>query len=146
MAHDLERGNRLEIDWLTGKVRALGRALGIPTPMSDVVYMILKLHRLGICGREFARAATNPSRDAFDPSVDFQPKRIEVDGLCQQRFGTIFQCLPLGLRIAVGRDHDDRNVRSHGPCLGKKLEPAHSRQPNQHASTQVRWRTHVVTL
>ena len=26
MAHDLERGNRLELDWLTGKVRELGRA------------------------------------------------------------------------------------------------------------------------
>ena len=25
MAHDLERGNRLELDWLNGKVRALGR-------------------------------------------------------------------------------------------------------------------------
>ena len=30
MAHDLERGNRLELDWLAGKVRALGRELGIP--------------------------------------------------------------------------------------------------------------------
>ncbi len=47
MAHDLERGNRLELDWLTGKVRALGRAFGIPTPASDAVYTVLKLHRLG---------------------------------------------------------------------------------------------------
>ncbi len=47
MAHDLERGNRLELDWLTGKVRALGRASGIPTPASDAVYTVLKLHRLG---------------------------------------------------------------------------------------------------
>jgi len=29
MAHDLERGNRLELDWLTGKVRELGRKLNI---------------------------------------------------------------------------------------------------------------------
>src|SRR5208282_989948 len=42
MAHDLERGNRLELDWLTGKVRALGRALNIPTPASDTVYTVLK--------------------------------------------------------------------------------------------------------
>lgn len=47
MAHDLERGNRLELDWLSGKVRELGRALGIPTPASDTVYTVLKLHRLG---------------------------------------------------------------------------------------------------
>jgi 2-dehydropantoate 2-reductase len=47
MAHDLERGNRLELDWLAGKVREFGRALGIPTPASDTVYTVLKLHRLG---------------------------------------------------------------------------------------------------
>jgi 2-dehydropantoate 2-reductase len=47
MAHDLERGNRLELDWLAGKVRALGRELRIPTPASDTVYTALKLHRMG---------------------------------------------------------------------------------------------------
>ena len=47
MAHDLERGNRLELDWLAGKVRALGRELGVPTPASDIVYLALKLHRMG---------------------------------------------------------------------------------------------------
>ncbi|MFA6267625.1 MAG: 2-dehydropantoate 2-reductase [Pseudolabrys sp.] len=47
MAHDLERGNRLELDWLSGKVRALGRELGVPTPASDTVCKVLKLHRMG---------------------------------------------------------------------------------------------------
>jgi len=47
MAHDLERGNRLELDWLNGKVRELGRELGVPTPASDTVYTTLKLHRMG---------------------------------------------------------------------------------------------------
>ncbi|MCF8476061.1 MAG: ketopantoate reductase family protein [Pseudolabrys sp.] len=47
MVHDLERGNRLELDWLAGKVRALGRELGVPTPASDIVYLVLKLHRMG---------------------------------------------------------------------------------------------------
>ncbi len=47
MAHDLERGNRLELDWLAGKVRALGRQYGIPTPASDTVYTVLKLSRMG---------------------------------------------------------------------------------------------------
>lgn len=47
MAHDLERDNRIELDWLTGKVRALGRESGIPTPASDTVYTVLKLHRTG---------------------------------------------------------------------------------------------------
>jgi 2-dehydropantoate 2-reductase len=47
MAHDLERGNRLELDWLNGKVRDLGRELDIPTPASDAVFTALKLHRMG---------------------------------------------------------------------------------------------------
>ena len=48
MAHDLERGNRLELDWLSGRVRELGRTLNIPTPANDAVYTMLKLHRTGI--------------------------------------------------------------------------------------------------
>ena len=47
LAHDLERGNRLELDWLAGKVRELGRAHNIATPASDAVYIVLKLHRAG---------------------------------------------------------------------------------------------------
>ena len=47
MAHDLERGNRLELDWLAGTVRSLGRELGVPTPASDTVFKVLKLHRMG---------------------------------------------------------------------------------------------------
>lgn len=50
MLHDLERGNRLELDWLAGKVVELGRELGIPTPANAAVYTILKLHRLGSSG------------------------------------------------------------------------------------------------
>ena len=45
MAYDLERGKRLELVWLPDKVRALGRMLGIPTPASDAVYIVLKLYR-----------------------------------------------------------------------------------------------------
>jgi len=37
MAHDLERGNRIE----------LGREFNIPTPANDTVYTVLELHRLG---------------------------------------------------------------------------------------------------
>jgi 2-dehydropantoate 2-reductase len=47
MLHDLEAGNRLELDWLTGKIVALGRELGVPTPGSDAVYAAVKLHRMG---------------------------------------------------------------------------------------------------
>ncbi len=47
MLEDLERGNRLELDWLQGKVVELGRALGVPTPVNRDVFAVLKLHRRG---------------------------------------------------------------------------------------------------
>jgi 2-dehydropantoate 2-reductase len=47
MAHDLERGNRMELDWLSGRVVELGRKLGVPTPANEAVYAILKPHRMG---------------------------------------------------------------------------------------------------
>ena len=47
MLHDLEAGNRLELDWLTGKIVSLGKELGVPTPGSDAVYAAVKLHRMG---------------------------------------------------------------------------------------------------
>lgn len=51
MAHDLEQGRRLELDWLSGRVSDLGRSLGVATPANDAVRVILKLHRMGRAGR-----------------------------------------------------------------------------------------------
>ncbi len=50
MAHDLDRGNRLELDWLAGKVVELGRKLQIPVPANEAVYAMLKPYRLGRTG------------------------------------------------------------------------------------------------
>ena len=47
MLHDLEAGNRLELDWLTGAVVSLGRKHGVSTPASEGVYTMVKLHRMG---------------------------------------------------------------------------------------------------
>jgi len=47
MANDLEAGNRLELDWLAGKVVALGRKYSIATPTQEAVYAILKPFRMG---------------------------------------------------------------------------------------------------
>ena len=47
MANDLEAGNRLELDWLAGKVVALGRKYGVATPAQEAVYAILKPYRMG---------------------------------------------------------------------------------------------------
>ncbi len=47
MALDLERGNRLELPWLGGKVVELGRELGIPTPTHSTLYALLKPYIMG---------------------------------------------------------------------------------------------------
>jgi 2-dehydropantoate 2-reductase len=47
MANDLDRGNRLELDWLAGMVCKLGRELKVPTPVNETIYAALKLHRMG---------------------------------------------------------------------------------------------------
>jgi len=47
MLGDLERGNWLELPWLTGAVVRLGRELGVPTPVSTFVHTVLKLHADG---------------------------------------------------------------------------------------------------
>jgi 2-dehydropantoate 2-reductase len=50
MALDLERGNRLELPWLGGKVAELGRELGVPTPTHGVMYAMLKPYAMGKMG------------------------------------------------------------------------------------------------
>ena len=50
MANDLDRGNRLELDWLAGTVSRLGKQYGVPTPVNDTIYAALKLHRMGTPG------------------------------------------------------------------------------------------------
>ena len=47
MLHDLEAGNRLELDWLTGKVVELGKQTGVPTPAAEAVYAAVALHKMG---------------------------------------------------------------------------------------------------
>ena len=47
MAVDLQRGNRLELAWLGGKVVALGKQLGMPTPVFSVMYAALKPYANG---------------------------------------------------------------------------------------------------
>jgi 2-dehydropantoate 2-reductase len=47
MHHDLERGNRLEVAWLSGGVVQLGQAVGVPTPANRAVWDILALHADG---------------------------------------------------------------------------------------------------
>ncbi len=50
MANDLDRGNRLELDWLAGTVKRLGKELKVPTPVNDTIYAALKTFRMGKAG------------------------------------------------------------------------------------------------
>ena len=50
MALDLERGNRLELPWLSGKVVEFGRQLGVPTPTHAMLYGLLKPYIMGTSG------------------------------------------------------------------------------------------------
>jgi 2-dehydropantoate 2-reductase len=47
MAVDLRAGNRLELQWLAGRVVQLGAAHGVPTPVNRVVYAALKPYANG---------------------------------------------------------------------------------------------------
>jgi 2-dehydropantoate 2-reductase len=47
MHHDLEKGNRLEVRWLSGGVVELGQAKGVATPLNRAIADILALHADG---------------------------------------------------------------------------------------------------
>jgi|SRR5689334_5878576 len=51
MHHDLQRGNPLEVAWLSGGVVQLGKQAGVPTPANRAVWDILALHAGGRDGR-----------------------------------------------------------------------------------------------
>ena len=48
MLEDLERGNKLELEWLAGAIVGLGRELNVATPANDAVYAGLKLYADGV--------------------------------------------------------------------------------------------------
>ena len=47
MQMDLERGRRLELDWMSGAVARTGDELGVPTPIHHFIYAALKLYADG---------------------------------------------------------------------------------------------------
>jgi len=50
MHHDLQRGNRLEVRWLSGGVVELGKAVGVAAPLNRAIADILALHEMGNSG------------------------------------------------------------------------------------------------
>jgi 2-dehydropantoate 2-reductase len=51
MANDLERGNRLEVPWLSGDVARRGAALGVPTPVNGTLFDVLSIAADGVATR-----------------------------------------------------------------------------------------------
>jgi 2-dehydropantoate 2-reductase len=47
MHGDLNRGSRLEVEWLSGDVVRRGMRLGIPTPCNRAIYDLLSIHSAG---------------------------------------------------------------------------------------------------
>jgi 2-dehydropantoate 2-reductase len=47
MYHDLEHGNRLEVDWLSGDVVERGTRLGVATPCNRAISDILSIYSGG---------------------------------------------------------------------------------------------------
>lgn len=47
MLHDLNAGKRMELDHLSGAVCRIGRQCGVPTPVHDTLYAVLKPHKEG---------------------------------------------------------------------------------------------------
>ncbi|MGC1452116.1 MAG: ketopantoate reductase C-terminal domain-containing protein [Candidatus Sulfotelmatobacter sp.] len=47
MHNDLERGTRLELDWLSGWVQEKGASIGVATPMSRTVAGVLSVYAEG---------------------------------------------------------------------------------------------------
>jgi 2-dehydropantoate 2-reductase len=50
MLHDLERGRRLELPWLSGAVARLGAEIGVPTPIHGFIATVLKPYVDGAAG------------------------------------------------------------------------------------------------
>src|SRR5207237_10389923 len=70
---------------------------------------------------------TGRSDRTFNPDIDFAAESAKINWLGQKRLSAVFQRLTLRVCIAVGRDHNNWNVRPHGLCFGQKLEAAHPR-------------------
>ena len=68
MANNLDAGKHLELDWLAGKVVALGRKYSISTPSHEAVYAILKPYRMGHIDRLWEVWRQNPTTHV-DPEI-----------------------------------------------------------------------------
>ena len=93
---------RLGLDWRLGSSNVPNTRISLPISSHS------HCHNRNSC------TAANSGRlcGAFNSHVDFAAEHPEVDWFGQQRLGAVLQSLAFGLRVAIGGDHDDRDVGS----------------------------------
>ncbi|WP_030910507.1 ketopantoate reductase family protein [Streptomyces sp. NRRL F-5126] len=64
MHHDIERGNRLEVGWLSGDVVERGAALSVPTPNNGAIAGMLAVHADGHAAQAGGGTARSEGRTA----------------------------------------------------------------------------------
>ena len=82
--------------------------------------------RLVRCLRFLAGSAAHtscPGDASRDGASVSRINRCEVDRLSQKRLSAALKRFAFGLRVAVGRDHDDRHVGRAALALGKSSRP-----------------------
>jgi ketopantoate reductase len=88
MHHDLERGNRLELPWLSGGVVEFGAGLGVRTPLNRAISDILALYVSGT--RQVPSSVIRETR--WRANLDWS---MQCPSRCARRcVQTIKRCLP----------------------------------------------------
>ena len=62
----------------------------------------------------------------LEPCIDFMAQQREIDRLGQKAYRAALDRFPPCFSVAIGRDHDDRNVGPLRPHLRQHLQPAHA--------------------
>src|SRR5579863_3877107 len=78
-----------------------------------------------------------------EPCIDLLTPARELERLGQKRLGATLDRLAARFRIAIGRDHDDRNVGPQRPDLWQHLKPAHARHVDVGQDENQRGITHL---
>jgi hypothetical protein len=81
-----------------------------PAPVLDSIAHRLCVHEF-FFKAQLLRHKVGLLRGALDPRVDFAAQRSKIDGFSEKRLSTTLQSLALGVRIAIGGDHDHWDVR-----------------------------------
>ncbi len=111
MLIDLERGNRLELEWMSGALTRIGQEVEVPTPVHSTLYAPLKLHANGPNGGDW------PGRQRDTP-VDVKSalplaQHLRPQWVIHDRSSRVCQSIDVGYapKATLDADGDGLNVR-----------------------------------